>query len=115
MKKVSMFLGALGGAMAGYVFSNKKLREELIKAKDPQAAAKVLGAHLQKDGHQFANDVKEFVESDPVQHKMGEAKKYAKKQYVTAKKEVKKIVKEGEKQANFAKRKIMNKVKTMGK
>lgn len=115
MKKVSMFLGALGGAMAGYLLSNKKLREELIETDDPKKAAKILGAHLQKDGHAFAQDVKEFVESEPVQKKVKEAKKYADKQYAMAKKEVRKAVKEGQKQAKFAKRKIMNQVKTMGK
>lgn len=99
MKKVSLFLGTLGGAMAGYIFSNKKLRDELMKAPDAQKAAQVLGKHLSEDGDKLAKDVKTFVESDAVQKRIKEAKSYANKQYVSAKKEVTKLVKQGEKQA----------------
>ncbi len=104
MKKVSLLLGTLGGAMAGYLFSNKKLREELTNAPDAQQAAKILGKHLSQDGDKLAKDVKEFVESDSVQKSIKQAKVYANKQYVSAKKEVKKLVKKGEKEAmNMAK------------
>ena len=34
MRKYSLLLGALGGAMAGYLFSNDKLRKELATAKN---------------------------------------------------------------------------------
>ena len=40
MKKISLLLSTLGGAMGGYLLSNKKLREELMKAKDAETAAK---------------------------------------------------------------------------
>ena len=53
--------------MAGYLFSNKKLRDDLGKAKDAEEAAVILGKHLQKDGKKFAGQVREFVESDEVQ------------------------------------------------
>ncbi len=57
MKKLSFLVGTLGGAMAGYVFSNKKLREQLVNAKDPSAAAKILGKHLSEDGQVVAKEV----------------------------------------------------------
>jgi hypothetical protein len=92
MKKVSLLVGTLGGALAGYLFSNKKLREEIMKAKDAQHAAKILGQHLSTDGGKLAKDVKVFVESDTVQDSLTSAKKYAQAQYKTAKREVEKLV-----------------------
>jgi tRNA G18 (ribose-2'-O)-methylase SpoU len=99
MKKVSLLLGSLGGALAGYVFSNKKLRQDLANAKDAQAAAKVLGKHLSADGQAVGKEVKQFVHSDQFQEKMSEAKKYAKQYYEKSKKEVTKLMKQGKKEA----------------
>ncbi len=107
MKKLTLLLGSLGGALAGYVFSNKKLRHELSNAKDAQAAAKILGKHLSADGHAVGDEVKQFVQSDHFHEKMVEAKKYAKKYYDTSKKEVQKLVKQGKKEATgFLKTKV---------
>ncbi len=114
MKKVSIFLGTLGGAMAGYLFSNKKLREELVNASDSKEAAKILGKHLSTDGDKLAKDVKEFVESDSMQKTMKQAKTYANKQYMSAKKEVTKLVKQGEKQAAKMVKKGKGKMKSKG-
>ena len=79
MKKLSLLLGALGGAMAGYVFSNTKLREELSEAKDADAAGKILAKHLQKDGKQIGKEIQQFVQSDSVQDNFKKAKKYVNK------------------------------------
>lgn len=76
MKKLSLLLGALGGAMAGYVFSNGKLREELADAKDAEAAGKVLARHLQRDGKEIGKEIQSFVKSEPVQKNFAKAKKY---------------------------------------
>jgi thioredoxin-like negative regulator of GroEL len=76
MKKVSLLLGALGGAMAGYVFSNGKLREELADAKDAEAAGKILAKHLQQDGKKIGSEVKRFAQSDEVKGNMTKAKKF---------------------------------------
>lgn len=76
MRKLSLLLGALGGAMAGYVFSNTKLREELSEAKDAEAAGKILAKHLQKDGTQIGKEIQQFVKSDVVQDNLNKAKKY---------------------------------------
>jgi hypothetical protein len=78
MKKLSLFLGTLGGALAGYVFSNTNLREELANAKDAEAAGRILAKHLQKDGKQIGKEVKEFVDSDVVQKNMKKAQTYVK-------------------------------------
>ena len=102
MKKLSLLVGTLGGAMAGYLFSNKKLREELSIAKDAEAAAKMLGKHLQRDGKKFAKHVQEFVESDDVQRNLSTAKKYAGKHYDRAVQELGAMVGQGRKKAGRA-------------
>ena len=76
MKKVSLLLGALGGAMAGYVFSNGKLREELANAKDAEAAGKILAKHLQHDGKKIGHEVKRFASSPEVKDNLSKAKKF---------------------------------------
>jgi hypothetical protein len=76
MKKVSLLLGALGGAMAGYVFSNGKLREELAEAKDAEAAGKILAKHLQTDGKKIGQEVKRFATSSEVKDNFSKAKKF---------------------------------------
>ena len=78
MKKLSLLLGPLGGATAGYLFSNKKLRDQLTNAKDAEEAARILGKHLQKDGQKLGKQIQEFVESEDVQKNFAKAKKYAK-------------------------------------
>ncbi len=110
MKKLTLLLGSLGGALAGYVFSNKQLRHDLAKAKDAQAAAKILGKHLSNDGQAVGKEVTQFVKSDHFQDKMSEAKKYAKDYYTKSKKEVEKMMKQGTKEA-----KKMFKTKPVGK
>ena len=99
MRKLTLLLGAMGGAMAGYVFSNKGLREELTKAKDAEAAGKVLAKHLAKDGKQVGHEVKKFIESDEVQDNLAKAKKYAMAQAKELQKNAVALMKQGEKQA----------------
>jgi ribosomal protein L17 len=105
MKKFSLLLGTLGGAMAGYLLSNKKLRDDLVNAKDPEAAAKLLGSHLQRDGKNLAKQVREFVESDDVQTNLKRAKAFAKDKASEAKVELDKMMTKGKKQATKAARK----------
>ncbi len=102
MKKFSLLLGTLGGAMAGYILSNDKLRQELLKAKDPEAAAKMLGAHLSKDGKKIAKEVKSFAESDDVRKNLEKAKTYAQKKFDEAQKSVKAMMKTGSKELKKA-------------
>lgn len=100
MKRLSLLLGALGGGLAGYLFSNKKLRDDLSKAKDPEQAARLLGKHLQQDGKKLAGQVREFIESDEVQKSVDKAKKAAKKTLEDAKTELKKTTEHGKKAVN---------------
>jgi len=88
MKKLSLLLGTLGGATAGYLFSNKKLRDEIADAKDGEEAARLLGAHLQKDGKKLAKQIQEFIASEEVQKNVTKAKKFAEKKVSEAKKEL---------------------------
>ena len=115
MKKLSLLVGTLGGAMAGYLFSNKELREALSKAKDPEAAAKLLGKHLQKDGKKVAKEVQEFVESDDVQQNLNKAKKFAKEKADQAKKELDVLVGKGKKKAVKTVKKTAKKAKATAK
>lgn len=98
MRKLTLLLGAMGGAMAGYVFSNKTLREELTNAKDAEAAGKVLAKHLAKDGKQVGKEVKNFIDSDEVQDNLAKAKKYAMDQAKELQKNAMAMMKQGEKQ-----------------
>lgn len=99
MKKVSLLISTLGGAMAGYLFSNKQLRDELGNAKDAEGAAKSLAKHLQKDGKKLATEMQKFVESDDFQENVTKAKKYAKEKGDQAKKELQKLVQNGQTKA----------------
>ena len=104
MKKLSLLLGTLGGATAGYLFSNKKLRDQMAEAKDGEEAAKLLGSHLQKDGKKLAKQIQEFIDSDEVQGNVTKAKKFAEKKVSEAKKEL-----------NVGKTKVKKSVTTAGK
>lgn len=105
MKKFSLLLGTLGGATAGYLFSNKKLRDQLSKATDAEEAARLLGQHLQKDGKKLAQQFQDFVESEEVQQNLNKAKKYAKKTMDDAKKELDTAITSGKKSVKKATKK----------
>ncbi len=105
MRKLTLLLGAMGGAMAGYVFSNKTLRDELTNAKDAEAAGRVLAKHLAKDGKQVGKEVKNFIESDEVQNNLVKAKKYAMDQAKELQKNAMGLMKQGKKEvASLAKK-----------
>jgi len=93
MKKLSFLLGTVGGALAGYVFSNKKLRTELGKTKDAAEAAKILGKHLAKDGQTVAREVGELAEQYHLDDRVAEGKEYVTSYYKTAKAEAQKFLK----------------------
>lgn len=111
MKKLSLLLGALGGAFAGYLFSNPKLRKDLATVKDAESAARLLGRHLQQDGKKLAVQVQDLMESDEVQKNLKKAKQYAQDTFVTARKELTRLVRRAEdatsdKAASTAKRAV---------
>ncbi|MFH0770821.1 MAG: hypothetical protein V1926_05625 [Candidatus Peregrinibacteria bacterium] len=111
MKKLSLLLGALGGAMAGYLFSNEKLRAELSAAKDAETAAKLLGKHLQQDGKKLASNVQSFVESDEVQAHLKTWKNFAGKKLSEARGEWEHLVGKGMKTARQATKRAVRSVK----
>ncbi len=93
MKRFSLLLGAIGGALGGYLLTNEKLRTDLMKTKSPEAAAKLLGKHLQTDGKKIAKEAKAFLESDDVQKNLSKAKKLATAKFKEAKKEANRLIK----------------------
>jgi hypothetical protein len=101
MKKLSLLLSTLGGAVAGYVFSNSKLRTELGKAKDAKAAGSILAKHLKEDGEKIGKEVKDFVNSQEVQDQWVKAKKYVSEQTKTLQKELKAMVTDSKKKAGI--------------
>jgi len=115
MKKLSLLLGTLGGALAGYVFSNNKLREELSNAKDAEAAGKILAKHLAKDGKQIGNEVKKFAESDEVQANLKKAKEYASTTMKKFQGELKDMVSDGAKEMKKEAKKAVKQVKKAAK
>ena len=115
MRKLSLLLGALGGAMAGYVFSNTKLREELSDAKNAEEAGKILARHLQKDGKQVGKEVQQFVKSDAVQDNVSKAKKYANTQLKKLKGDLQGMMHKGAKKTKAVASKNVAKAKTATK
>ena len=115
MKKLSLLLGTLGGATAGYLFSNKKLRDQLANAKDAEEAARILGKSLQKDGKKLGKQIQEFIDSDEVQSNVTKAKQYAKKTVDDAKKELESAWKSGSTKAKKTASKAVKKGKTTAK
>ncbi len=110
MKKMSLLLGSLGGAMAGYLLSNKKLRQELTTAKDTQAAAKIIGKHLASDGQDVAREAKKFAHAHQLDKKVAEGKKYVMDQYKESKKGVEKMIAQGMKDTQKAVKSAKKKV-----
>lgn len=102
MKKISFLLGTVGGALAGYVLSNKKLRAELSETKDATEAAKILGKHLSKDGQTVAKEVGELAEQYHLDDRVAEGKSYVAKYYKSAKSEAQKFLKKKVKEATNA-------------
>ncbi len=92
MKKLTFLLGTLGGAMAGYVFSNKKLRTEMMDAKDSTEAAKILGKHLSSDGQVVAKEVRQLAEQHGLDDRIADGKSYVQDYYASAKDEVQKFL-----------------------
>lgn len=107
MKKVSLLMGALGGAMAGYLLSNDKLRDELAKVKSADQAAKIVGKHMSKDGKQIAKEVQEFVKSEDVQKNIKKAKTYATSKWKEARKGMEGMMKQEMVKAKKAAKKAM--------
>lgn len=92
MKKLTFLLGTVGGAMAGYVFSNKKLRNEMLEAKDSKEAAKILGKHLSTDGQVVAKEVRQLAEQHGLDDRIADGKQYVQDYYSSAKDEVQKFL-----------------------
>ena len=115
MKKFSLLLGTLGGALAGYILSNEKLRKQMADAPNAEAMAKLLGQQLTKDGKKVAKEVKGFVESDDVQKNLKKAQAFASKKLGVAQKELEKYAKKGMKEAKKYAKKGVKEVKGMMK
>lgn len=115
MKKLSLLLGTLGGATAGYLFSNKKLRQQLADAEDAEEAARILGKALQQDGKKIGKELQEFIRSEEVQQNVTKAKKYAKKTVDDAKKELDAAWQSGSKKAKTSAKRAVKKGKTVAK
>ena len=115
MRKFSLLLGTLGGALAGYILSNEKLRKQMADAPNAEAMAKMLGQQLTKDGKKVAKEVQTFVESDDVQKNLKKAKAFASKKLGVAQKELEKYAKKGMRQAKKYAKKGMKEAKGMMK
>ncbi len=112
MRKLPLLLGTLGGAMAGYLFSNNKLREELSKSKSAEDAGKILAKHLKHDGEKIGEEAVKFVKSDMVQDNLSKAKKLANEYASKMKKDMTSFMKKEKKVLGSAKQKVMKKVAT---
>lgn len=113
MRKFSLLLGTLGGALAGYILSNDRLRHRMANAPNAEAMAKMLGEQLTKDGKKVAKEVKTFVESDDVQRNLKKAKAFATKKLGVAQKELEKYARKGIKEASRYAKKGARNVRSM--
>ena len=77
MRKFNFFIGAMGGALGGFILSNKKLRKQLQEAEDGKQAAVILGEAIKKSGGDLAHEAKQWLESEETQEKMSAWKEYA--------------------------------------
>lgn len=115
MKKLSLLIGTLGGAVAGYVFSNSRLRDELADADNAEEAARILGKHLQRDGRKVGDQVRDFLESPDVQKNVQKAKAFVQRSIRGMQKEVTRAVKKGEVRARKVARKTAKRVQKTAK
>ncbi len=115
MKKLTFLLGTIGGAMAGYVLSNKKLRSEMIDAKDSSEAAKILGKHLSNDGQIVAKEVRQLAEQHGIDDRIADGKQYVHDYYSSAKDEVQKFLGAKVKEAKRAVGSVRKSVHTVRK
>ncbi|MBI3336901.1 hypothetical protein HYZ98_05065 [Candidatus Peregrinibacteria bacterium] len=102
MRKLSLLIGTLGGAVAGYVFSNSRLRDELADAKNAEDAAKILGKHLQRDGKKVGDQVRDFLDNPDVQKNVEKTKAFVQRSLAGMQKEITRVVKKSEIQAQRA-------------
>lgn len=91
MKKLTYLITTAGGALAGYLFSNKKLRTDLRSAKSPEEAAKTFGKYLKEDGKKIKAEATELLHSKKVQDKITSAKKIANEKLNQVKDEMHKL------------------------
>jgi len=115
MRKLSLLIGALGGALAGYVFSNAKLREELSHAKSAEDAAHILGKHMQRDGQKLGKQVTELVQSDDVQRNVRKAKAFVQRSVDSATKEISTLTAQGKKRAEKVVKRTVSRAKKVAK
>lgn len=115
MRKFSLLLGTLGGALAGYILSNERLRKQMSDAPNAEAMAKILGQQLAKDGKKISHEVQTFVESEDVQKNLKKAKAFATKKLGVAQKELEKYAKKGMKEAKRYAKKGMKEARGMMK
>ncbi|OGJ57487.1 hypothetical protein A3H22_04065 [Candidatus Peribacteria bacterium RIFCSPLOWO2_12_FULL_55_15] len=107
MKKFSFIISTLGGAVLGYLASNQRLREELTKAKGPNATRKILAGHLQKDGKRIGQDIRSFLESAHVQKKIRGAQTLLQQQWQKAEGEIHHLFDKGKHEAEKFSRKTL--------
>lgn len=107
MKKLSFVVSALGGAVLGYLASNKKLREELSRAKGPDAAGKILASHLQKDGKHIGHELRSFLESAHMQKKIKGVSSLLQQQFQKAEGELHGLLDQGKNEAKKFTRKAL--------
>lgn len=112
MKKLSFVVSTLGGAVLGYLASNKKLREELSKARGPDAAGKILASHLQKDGKHIGHELRSFLESAHMQKKIQGVSRLLQQQFQKAEGEISNLLNQGRNEAKKFTRKALRSSRT---
>lgn len=111
MKKLSLFLSTVGGALGGYLLSNKSLRTNLSKSKSADEALRTFSTAVKKDSQKVAKEAKDFLHSDAVQSKINDVKKMADSKLKDASNAVKNMAEEGKKKVTKSAKKTSKNVK----
>lgn len=76
LKRLTLLLSTFGTTAAWYVLSNKKIRDELGKAENPEETVKILTRHLGRDASKIAHEVHDLMRSPEVQESLAKAKQF---------------------------------------
>ena len=108
MKKFTALAGTIGTTAAWYILSNKKLRGELAKAKNPEATIKILQKYIGRDAEKIGKEVFDFVRSEEVLEGVSQAKEFTAEKFSEAKRGLGGLLKKGKQLTDEALRKAKN-------
>lgn len=112
MRKILVFLSAMGGAMFGLLFapkSGRQLRKELKNTSDPKKIAHILGNVLMESGKNLAKELQHIKDTPAVKHKIAEFQETIEKETENLKKFIRNETEKAKKTASSRVKKAVKK------